>query len=294
MADRLGPEYVIAIRGALKYLHDEIAHLIEAEGNKYAAGSQAANEHSIYAEPDAVFNAMALAGQLIESADDHLSVISKILVEPIEIIASWTCIRSMLESCALAAWLLDPSIDVRTRVGRGFALRYEGMEQEQKLCRAMKRPETEIDKSKANMDEMERDALALGFAAVTDKNGDRIGVGQRMLGATDVIKLMLDDEVMYRLLSAVEHGHHWAIRQLCYEESTADDEEIGGTQTRAFKKKISVDKVAVLTSCGVQAFLRALWNQCHYFGWNCLHFEEVFENVADKMLLPIPTRFWRS
>ena len=33
-----------------------------------------------------------------------------------------------------------------------------------------------------------------------------------MPSATEVIKLMLDEEVMYRILSAVAHGHNWAIR----------------------------------------------------------------------------------
>jgi hypothetical protein len=106
--------------------------------------------------------------------------------------------------------------------------------------------------------------------------------------------LVLDEEKMYRLLSAVAHGQHWAIRQVCYVASEEDDEQVGGTQTNAFKKTVSIDKTAVLGSCAVRAFIRPLWNQCRYFGWNRLHFEELFENVADRMYMATNRRFWRD
>jgi hypothetical protein len=99
---------------------------------------------------------------------------------------------------------------------------------------------------------------------------------------------------MYRLLSAVAHGHSWAIRQLCYSPSDGEDEQIGGTQVKAFKKAVGVDKIAVLGQCGVRAFIRALWNQCRYNGWDSLGFEELFEKVADKISVPNGRRFWRN
>lgn len=294
MADRLGPEYVETIRDAITYLHVETARLIAVERGIYVKGSQADAEHSSYASPDAIFNAIGIAGQLIEAGDEHLSVFAKILVQPIEITAAWTCIRSMLESSALAAWLLDPGIDAHARARRVFALRYEGMEQYKKLGRAMKAPEAEIAAQEARIDAVENDAKALGFARVENSKKKRIGIGEQMPTATDLIRDVLGEEKMYRMLSGVAHGHHWASRQLCYVESTENDEQIGGTFAKAFKKAISVDKVALLNFCGVRSFIRALWNECRYFGWNGFHFEEVFENVADRLQMSTPIRFWRS
>lgn len=80
------------IRDAIAYLHDETARLIAVERGLYVKASQADKEHSTYASPDAVFNAIGIAGQLIEAGDEHLSVFSKSLVQPIEITACWTCI----------------------------------------------------------------------------------------------------------------------------------------------------------------------------------------------------------
>ncbi len=294
MPDSLSPQYIFKLRESLAYLHEETARLIAVEGNAYNPTSQAASEHASYPKPDSVFNAMCIGGQLIESSADHLSVFAKILVEPIEMIASWTCIRSMLESCALATWLLDPAIDAQARVSRVFALRYEGMEQLLTFARTANFAPAQIDAQKATIDAVEKDALALGFMPVTSKKGRRIGIGEEMPSATDMIKNELHEEKMYRMLSAVAHGHHWAIRQLCYVASEENDEQIGGTLAKAFKKSISIDKTAMLAACGVKAFIRALWNQCRYFGWNSLHFEEVFENVADKLQMLETRRFWRD
>jgi len=293
MADRLGPEYVTTIRDAIAYLHEETARLIVAERGMYAKNSQADKEHSTCASPDAIFIAIGIAGQLVETGDEHLSVFAKILVQPIEITAAWTCIRSMLESCALAAWLLDPDIDANARVSRVFALRYEGMEQYKTLARAMNAPAADIAAQEARIDAVENDAKALGFARVHNSKQKRMGIGEKMPSATHLIRDVLDEEKMYRMLSGVVHGHHWAIRQLSYVESAENDEQIGRTFAKAFRKAISVDKVALLNLCGVRAFIRALWNECRYCGWNSLYFEEVFENVADRLQMTTPVRFWR-
>ena len=93
----------------------------------------------------------------------------------------------MLEPCAVASWLLDPRIDGHTRVGRAFALRYAGLEQQLKLIRTDVESENylqEIQGIKDRIDEVEQDALETGYAPIA-----------KMPSATDVIKLMLDEEV---------------------------------------------------------------------------------------------------
>ncbi len=88
MANQLGPEYVTTIREALAYLHDKTSELVQGYGSQYLPASKAAKEHSSYANPDSVFNACSIAQLLIESGSEHLSVLSKILVEPIEPMAA--------------------------------------------------------------------------------------------------------------------------------------------------------------------------------------------------------------
>ena len=68
-----------------------------------------------------------------------------------------------------------------------------------------------MQSSEKRSDEVEQVALKLGYPPIVDKKGKRLGIGQKP-SATEVVKLMLDKEEMYRLLSAVTHGQGWAIR----------------------------------------------------------------------------------
>lgn len=294
MADMFPAEYVDWLKDGIEQLLNEVKRVNIANVDGFKPGSQAETEHSTYANPDSIYNAAAIAGPLIDVGADHLSVFRKILIEPVEVSVTWTCVRSMLESCALATWLLDPTIDAQARVSRVFAIRYEGMEQQVTFARTGGFPQSDVDAQKKRIEDVEQDAFALGFKRVEDRNGKRIGIGEQMPSATELIKITLGEDQMYRTLSAVAHGHNWAIRQLCYIASEADDGNVGATNTKAFKKEVSVDKIAWVAACGVRAFIRPLWNQCRYFGWNQLQFEELFENVADKLRMSNPTRFWRN
>ncbi len=158
--------------------------------------------------------------------------------------------------------------------------------------RAAGRPSSEIDEQNAQIDRVEAQAMSLGFAPLRKrKTKRRDGIGECMPGATIIIKTVLDDEVMYRLLSAVAHGHTWAISQLFYTESSGDDMKVGATDARALRKQIKIDVLALATQCAVKAFLRALWNQCQFYGWDCDKFEEVFEDIADRLQFAKPRRF---
>ena len=52
--------------------------------------------------------------------------------------------------------------------------------------------------------------------------------------------------------------------------------------------------IAIMGLSAAKAFVRPVWNQCRFYGWNALQFEEVFENVFDKMATKDNQRFWRT
>jgi hypothetical protein len=287
-------EYILRMRDKLLHFHEKTGQFIQSNGSVPDIGSQARVEQAGYPRPQSIVSALAIGTQLIEYGGEHLTAFVKTVTEPVEVIACWTCVRSMLESCALSAWLLDPEIDAHTRVGRVFALRYEGMEQQLKFGRATNQPPAEIASLEARIDEVERDALALGFTPVVNRNHDRIGIAQSMPNATEMIKRMLDEEIMYRMLSGVAHGHHWAINQLSYQPSKRGDLDIGGVLAKPFEKTTNWKGIALLGVTALTAIARPLWNQCRYFGWNPLHLEEIFESTADGLDMTTHSRFWRS
>jgi len=202
----------------------------------------------------------------------------------------------MLEPCALSAWLLDPEIDAHDRIGRIFALRYEGLIQEQKLIRATIGSGSNVatlEQSKVGIDNLEQTAISLGYKPVRNINGERIGIGQKMPKATDVIKLMLDDEALYKLLSAVAHGHSWAILNLSFRDTAG--QLIGphsGLPLNILEIIAPIHYIESLGLIAVQALARAHWNKCRYFGWDEARLEGIVKSTIDKLPRK-PTPRWK-
>lgn len=291
----LGPKYIPVMCEALTMFHDGARAYIQEYRTIAVNGSMAMTEITTGPDPDAVIAASSIGEQLIDFGGDHISTFVKIMTEPIEVNAACTCVRSMLEACAIAAWLLDPTIDAKTRVGRTFALRYEGMQSELTFTRAVARSKTDTKKLEDRIDAVEQKAIGLGFPRIEDRNQKRIGIGQRMPSATAMIKAMLDEEKSYRLLSAVAHGHSWAIRGLNYVAVTVSDEgSVGTVDVQGIEKTVNVASTGLIGLTAAYAFARPLWSQCRFYGWDALRVEELLENVFDKLQASIAKRFWRT
>lgn len=289
----IGPEYVARLREALTSFYEDVGRVIQKHENQPSPGSIALIEHFSHPRSESIVSAWSIGGLLIEYGRDHLTAFVKLITEPVEAIASWTCVRSMLESCAVAAWVLDPDIDAQHRVSRVFAIRSEGMEQQLTFMRASGYPASEILSAEQQLDDMEKDALSLGFKPVVNRKGERIGIGEQMPGPTAIIETSLGEAKMYRILSAVAHGHHWAIRELGFTHA-GTGLDVSGTTVQFFEKSASIQGFALLGYSVMKALARPLWNECRYFGWNTLELEEVFEDVADKLDVKTERRFWRS
>ena len=189
------------------------------------------------------------------------------IVEPAKSIAPWTCVRGLLESCALASWFLEPEIDVNTRVGRYFAFRYSGFVQQIKLYRAGGDRKGFINRVEARIKKVEQEALNLGFQPVVDNKGNLDGICQRMPNITTLIGITLDKEVEYRLLSALAHGHHWATIQVGFRVTEYSRNSKGNTQT-GLAKHIEPNLVFYATSIAITAFAQVLWYIWLLYGWD--------------------------
>lgn len=285
--------YIESMRQALIRFYDKASTLLAQYQGAPAPASQTKREQSASLSPESIHMARTLGCLLIDYVADHASAFVQVLQEPAHVHTSWTIVRSMLESSCLAAWFLDPSIDAQKRVSRVFAHRYDCLEKQLTFGNATKRPAVEIEKIKDGMDELEREAVSLGYAALIDKNKKRYGIAERMQSATDLIESILEDGVMYRLLSAVAHGQHWAIRQLNFSLTGASSDD-DGVATTAIEKSVNLEGLAVLGSCAVRAFTKPIWYQCTYFGWDCLALEELLEELGDTIRFNEGIRFWRS
>ena len=284
------------MREALSRFYDEIRSFHADHGNDLTPGSQAVHEQAASPRPQSLVTAWCQAALLIELGGDHITAFVKTITEPMETFACLTCIRSMLEPCALASWLLDPRIGARTRIGRVFAIRHEGIEQQLKFVRATGGSGEDLQSIEKRSDEVEQVALKLGYPPIVNKKGKRLGIGQKMPSATEVVKLMLDEEETYRLLSAVTHGHNWALIPLGLTPAPEGDPspDVGGVSVDMFEKTVNVTNLALSGLIMARAFAKPVWDQCNYAGWDKERLIGVLDSIFDELLAKPTERFWHG
>jgi hypothetical protein len=288
-------ELFLKLRNGLKRLDTEVSAFVESQGFDPTPGSQAATERTTYQRPESLYTVSAIAQMLLESVGEHLNLLVKAMTEPIDTFGCWTTVRSMLEAASIAAWLHDPNINAHQRVSRAFAHRYEGLEEQVKFGRAANATPDELKKLQDLVDKLEQDAAKLGFSTIRDNKGKRIGVAERTLSATEIIKLMLDEEVAYRVLSGVAHAHFWAMQPLGFTPAAVQP-----PQPQDGVKAVAMVKSAGTAHAHAYSVVRAtkalaipVWNQCLYFGWGCAQLVRLLESIYDEMGMQPALRFWR-
>jgi hypothetical protein len=290
----LGPEFLTVLQGALIHLNEESSRLLDHQGREFAENSQVAKELETFSPPELIRSACYFGTTLLDFGSEHISALVKLLVEPIEVIVFWTTVRSMLESCSIATWLLDPAIDARTRAGRVFTLRYDEMDKQATLLRTSLKGEVgALQRLLDRMDEVEQTVLNLGYPRLRDKNGKRFGFVQKMPSATDIIEMMLHDAWSYRMLSAVAHGHSWAIRGLGW-SSFGPELLIQGVSLKQLEKTVNPDAIAIMGLSACKALARPLWNLFRFYGWDSELLTGLLEDVFDRITAQENQRFWRT
>jgi hypothetical protein len=276
---------------------DETSQFLKMCGDEPKADSPAEKELKSFRRAESVMTVCSQGIVSTEVAADHLMAFVRSITESVQTVAPWTCVRAILESSALGAWFLDPSIGPKTRVQRSFAFRFEGLEQQVKWLRQSGK-ESDVVRALERIDQVERDALSLGYRQVRDKNGKRVGIGQKMPSITDVIRDMLDDEGAYRLLSAMAHGHHWALQQLGFrvvnDPKGLDDWTNLKSSTHLLEKHGDANSVAYLGLTAVRAFTRSFWYMCRFFGWQPKEAEKLLDGLYDNLRIRNELRFWKT
>jgi hypothetical protein len=284
-------EDVLNMLSAVHDLFDRTAQIYNQYNNEPGPDSPAIKEQQSFPNPELVRDVHYRGILSIESAADHLIVFADSIAEPVKTVAPLTCVRGLLESCALAAWFLDPKIDARARVGRCFAFRYVGFVQQIKYLQVEKR-QSEIDKAQKRMMKVEQDALLLDYPRLLKKNGEINGIAQPMPNITELIGTTLDRETEYRLLSGVAHGHHWAIQQVGFREIEVNDSQ--GQAIKALEKHPHPSFILYVAHVAVTSFARVLWYLWLLYGWDLNEVEQLLDKTYDRLRYRSELRFWHS
>lgn len=287
----VSPAQFARMRNALSALRDETAEYIKPYLAKPALGSPADLEVKECSRPESVHTLRGQVFLLVEVAADQLTAFVKTVTAPVETIAPWSCTRSLIEAVAVGCWLLDPAIDSRRRLSRSLAFRYEGIEQQVKWARAAGH---DPSIAMARLDDVEQAAKELGYSAVKDRGGRRRGVAEAMPLATEIIKTTLNEEALYRLLSAVAHGHTWAVQQLSFVRAEVSEiDNSGSVRLIPVEKSASSTSLSYLVVSAAKTFARLVWYQSLYFGWDQDALHEILEAKFNSIGIADHLRIWR-
>lgn len=253
---------------ALQAFLDQSVVLWNQPGDQPAPHSQAALELAGFARSESIGTAYSQATLAFESAADYSMALVKTLTPPGQSIACWGCARSIVESSALATWLWDTKINARQRVQRSLVFRHEGLVQQLKLARASK---GHLDQKKAiaRLNQVEYIALELGMAKVVDKKGRKdIAWEMVMPTVTEIVTEILKKEETYRMLSAIVHGHHWALRSLAFTLTNENRDIFPGVKGGYLEKHLDYSAIIYLCIETLNCLTSPVLMKFKLFGWD--------------------------
>lgn len=248
---------IIRIKRALKKLVKRLGALYDEYGPDPLPGSKAFNEQRLYLGKVELETPVRVADALIESAGDHIFAFCRCITNPAMAMAPFSCIRVSLEACAIALWLLDESISGSERLKRSFAYRYHALEEQRKCANSFGNANSAKQCIEA-IEQIEKEAEKLGYPKLGDSK-KRQGVGMIRPRNTDLIRDKLNKESLYRLTSALAHGHHWAFMALCFKPTE---------EKYAYEKYLEPIAINYLAIQIAHAFGLSVWEKAKLYGWD--------------------------
>jgi hypothetical protein len=273
----MSPEELRNLLAEIVALHDAVGRLFADAGHDPLPGSKAEHELRSYERPTIIETAYSQATLLIEAASDHLILFTRSMQEPVLSIAPWSGIRSLLEASAVATWLLDGQIGATERAIRSFSFRLEGLHQQAKLARSS-HDDAVLEKVGERTRKIERDANTLGIPSHYDKHGNLAYIGAKMPAMTELSATVLKDELAYRLLSAVLHGHSWALQQ-------AGFVKVKSGSHLYLERSIQPLAILYLSSRAVHAFIRPVLAKAVLYGWDARQCAALADSINSRIAL---------
>lgn len=238
-----------------------------------ADGSLAAKELANANLGEEVRNTLSLAMVSLHASEDYLYSLSQLLVEPVSQFGFMPVARSAMEASARAWWLLDPGIEVSTRVARGLTERLHNVHEQIKILREFN---VDLSSQQERLGIIFESAQRWGLNLVVDKNGQPIAVGERRPTTTGLIGRLSDsaylDEAVavgvYRLFSGGAHAVFYALK-----EGFEYLEDPEGRHDRLAVPKVSLDAVEMPASVALLIWVAAMDRAVGLYGWKRNHWD---------------------
>jgi len=280
------------IRSVLGVLPEAVGKQMDDHGNRPNADSQAVAEFAKCADSEAPRTLYSQAGIALVVAGDNMFALDRVLTEPVMSFAPWVLGRTILEAASLAMWLLDPTVDLETRMSRSMSLRLSHLRDQATYARTAPRRQVEAEDQLTHavshvaerVKSIEMQGRQLGIPLKRDKKGRLIGFGCGMPPATQLADIF-GEASTYRLLSGLAHGRMWAQLALGMRRTRSDEP--------AVEQHVTPVAALFLVVCAVEWFSRPAWNYFQLNGWDVIRLAATLERAYDQVGLGEHTRFWR-
>ncbi|CAN5592514.1 hypothetical protein BH20ACT23_BH20ACT23_04520 [soil metagenome] len=252
------------LRSCLSGFGNLANQLQDLEGHGPQAHSAARRERADPVMGWRALDAQNTAALLLSAAQNHLEGTARLLEEPIPHFGLLATTRGALENAARAWWLNQPSLDVRTRVARGFAERLSSLNEQADVEKLMVEDggSTRRLQSNARAEVIWSQAAELGF---TPKKTRPWGVVEMPRpGSTALLGEIHESagRVVYKYLSASVHGTVYA--QLQHYQVVGSDD---GEREYLMEPDNDFGMVGMAIAITSLTYCLAYDYQVHLFGW---------------------------
>jgi hypothetical protein len=224
---------------------------------------------------DPAVDAHALGWMQLSVAEDLVKSLSREFAEPgpSPVFGHIVLARAIIESCARAAWLADPSIGVRLRIARAESERLYSLAEVEKLPGAA----PNLEARRRILDTADE----LGFERKHGKNQSVVSLEEWRPGQTKIVRWLFahDEDVgelIYRWWSAVAHSTLFGVTMNM--EVMADAVERNGLTSAAVV--ISSDQVRNVFRGVILGYLQVARFHDALFGWRSPELEDVMLRSA--------------
>ncbi|MCY4431773.1 MAG: hypothetical protein OXC11_15475 [Rhodospirillales bacterium] len=289
-------DYLNAAREVLYQFPGQIA-AFHRHDEEPRAGSPASRERDRFPDLELLDSAYAQGRQLVFLAStDHLDGLVRSLSGPMLSCTPYTCARGVLEACSTAIWLMDDRITYKKRIERSLNLRLEGVRSQGKFRDKVERQSQgrrdewlKQNPRQRAQERIDHFRACAKRAKVREKckGGRFIAFGSGMPRISERIRMSLDAEVDYSILSSVAHANTAVLPQLSGSLQPTDEGLL-------LKPGLSPLMAIWLIRNVVQWQSRAAWGCFRLFGRPLDGVTELLETTYERLGIEPERRFWTT
>jgi len=276
------PELIQSVRVFL----EDTGSLMDSFGLEPLEHSRAMAEIAEFPDTRIIEASFNQGSLLLETCADHIMAFIKTVTEPIQTLAPWSIVRTVIESSSFACWLFDISINAQIRSMRSLGFRYKGLREQSKLA-DISEDSALFNKVINQINSLEARAIKAGIKEIRNKKGKRDSIGLRIPKISDLVNETLNMEMEYRLFSSIVHSHSWATNQVGFKKIPT----LGGFK---LEKDLSLESIYILTNCSIRAISKPIWYKAVLYGWDISKFEILFDSIFDQIRVAKEFRFWKN